>query len=68
MEKIKLFFKKDSSVLRDAIVAFIVLSLGIYKVFFQNDHRIYSLLFGSILIIGVLVYIVISAGRIFKRQ
>ncbi len=67
MGKIKSFLKQDSNVLRDVIAGLFCLSLGIFNVFFQTDHRTYSLIFGSTLIVGSIFVIVWSILE-YKRK
>ncbi|SMQ80598.1 protein of unknown function [Bacillus sp. OV166] len=67
MRKIKSFFKQDSNLLRDVIGGLICLSIGIFKVFYQTDHRIYSLAMGSILIV-VSILVIVWAILDYKRK
>jgi membrane protein DedA with SNARE-associated domain len=55
MGKTKNFLKKDIDLGLVISVPF-CLFLGVYKVFFQTDHRVWSLIYGW-MIISVFVYV-----------
>jgi hypothetical protein len=68
MEKIKLFWKRNWSHLRDWVLVLYCLPWGIYKVFFQTHHSVYSTIFGSIMIIGTLGIIGTNISELRKKR
>ncbi|MBB4826366.1 uncharacterized SAM-binding protein YcdF (DUF218 family) [Sporosarcina luteola] len=57
MRKGKSFFRQDDMYLRDLILLLFSLSIGTYKIFFQDTSRIYSVIFGVFLYLAAIVII-----------
>jgi uncharacterized membrane protein YjjB (DUF3815 family) len=67
MEKLNEFFKRY---LRswDWLLVVYCLPWGIYKVFFQTHHSVYSIAFGSIMIVGALGIVATNIMELRKKR
>ncbi|RLQ92330.1 hypothetical protein D9X91_19860 [Falsibacillus albus] len=58
MTRVKVFFKKDSDILRDIILFVIGFSFGFYKLFFQHSHLISSKIQGGVLLVAAVTFLI----------
>jgi len=67
MDRLKSILKNDIEYLREILGLLVCLSLGTYKLFFQDTNRVASLIFGIFLYLCAFIYVLILVNK-FKPK
>ncbi|MEK5040304.1 hypothetical protein [Sporosarcina sp. FSL K6-3457] len=67
MKTFMYLLRNDYEFLREIILFLFCLSLGTYKVFFQDTNKTMAIIFGLLLYAGAIVFIWIFIGK-FKKS